>query len=421
MEKHGTNSDNKTMPIHRWFSFMPGFSNVFVDTTFAYFDINENGGQVYDPFMGSGTTAVVGRKYGITVVGNESNKFLYEIGKAKIKFIEKPELLIKAGEVLLQKCKSIWKKADISQENFILTKCFSACNLKKLITLRDVYYSNSIKKAYKPYIFLVISSLLPRCAKVGISIPYISWKNTRNAEDPFVIFTKALSDIKDDLLEATESGCNGDAKIYLFDSRKKNSRILSNSINLVFTSPPYLNNFDYGEALKVYTYFWKITKDWSEITSKIRMKSLASATTYYSEREYRGKDLKDILEKKMLEKAPRVSQKIQNKIKLIRKQINCKRGKSFDILTGLYFKDMFLVLNETYRVLKKNGLAFIVIGDSAPYGIYVPTDKYLGELAIELGFSKHRLITLRPRGHKWTTLKNRHNLKLRESLLVLIK
>ena len=45
---------------------------------------------------------------------------------------------------------------------------------------------------------------------------------------------------------------NTDIKIYLHDSRKMNKKISNSSIDFVFTSPPYLNNFDYGEALKVY-------------------------------------------------------------------------------------------------------------------------------------------------------------------------
>ncbi|MBW2003420.1 MAG: hypothetical protein JRI72_02240 [Deltaproteobacteria bacterium] len=421
MEKLGTNSDNKTMPIHRWFSFMPGFSNVFVDTTFSYFKFNNNGCRVYDPFMGSGTTAVVGRKYGITVVGNESNRFLYEIGKAKLQFLSKPDDLVADGKKILKKCECIWEEIDISEENAILAKCFSTSNLKKLIALRNAYYGNSIKKIHKPFIFLAISSLLPRCAEVGISIPYISWKNTRIAEDPFIVFKDVISNMKDDMEEANMAGYDGDAKIYLFDSRKKNNRIKSNSIKMVFTSPPYLNNFDYGEALKVYTYFWKFTNNWSEITSKIRMKSLASATTYYLERDYRDKKAKEIIGNKMLRDAPKTSKKIQRAVNAIRKQITGKREKSFDILTALYFKDMHHVLKEVYRVLKKQGLAFIVIGDSAPYGVYIPTDKYLGELAEEIGFSKYRFMELRPRGQKWVSLKNRHNLRLRESLLVLIK
>jgi hypothetical protein len=74
-----------------------------------------------------------------------------------------------------------------------------------------------------------------------------------------------------------------------------------------------------------------------------------------------------------------------------------------------------------YKVLKDDGLAFFIIGDSAPYGVHILTDNLIGELAVELGFSSFILTPLRVRGTKWTTLKNRHNRRLRESLLIIRK
>mgnify|MGYP001564953574 CR=1 FL=1 len=86
IEKLGTNSDNKTEPIHRWFSFLPGFSHVFVKTTLEYFypDKDSKDFISLDPFMGSATTAIAGESFGINIVGNESNQFLYKIGRVKL-------------------------------------------------------------------------------------------------------------------------------------------------------------------------------------------------------------------------------------------------------------------------------------------------------------------------------------------------
>ncbi len=421
MEKLGTNYDNKTMSVHRWFSFMPGFSNVFVNTTFEFFNARENNYCVYDPFIGCGTTAVVGKNFGIKVVGNESNRFLYKISKAKTNTLKNPNSLKEVGDYLLKECLSKWRQTKVSSENTLLQRCYSRNNFRKLVSFRDIYFSNNIKLEYKPYIFLAISSLLPKCADVCISIPYLSWRHKRCAEEPFELFEKIIRMMKEDMIEVGNNRFNKNIKIYFQDSRKPNPKVKVNSVDLVFTSPPYLNNFDYGEALKIYTYFWKFTKNWSEITSKIREKSVVSATTYYLERKHKFNSPYDLLGKEMLAKAPKVSKKIAKIVKLIQLEKAKKRKKSFEILVALYFKDMLKVIQEIYRVLKKDGLSFMVIGDSAPYGVHIPTDRYLGEIALESGFQKFRIMTLRARGHRWTTLKNRHNLKLRESLLILRK
>ena len=100
-----------------------------------------------------------------------------------------------------------------------------------------------------------------------------------------------------------------------------------------------------------------------------------------------------------------------------------KRGinskKSFELLILVYFRDMFFVLKELSRVLKKDALSFIIIGDSAPYGVHIPTDVLLGEIAVGIGFSSYTIQPIRDRGVKWKSLKFRHNMKLRESLLIL--
>ena len=420
--KLGTNSDNKNEAVHRWFSFLPGFSHVFVKTTIEYFKPKaDEPYAIFDPFMGSATTAVAGRSFGINVIGNESNQFLYKIGKAKTHVVKNIESLTKIKQEVLAEARKKYKTQDISGEHSLLEKCYKKSNLKKLIALRNIYNSTLVCDEFKPYLFLTISALLPRCSNVGISIPYVSWSHERIPEEPLKLFGKIFDNIKEDLSSIETQG-DTETKIYLHDSRVENSKIKKDSIDLVFTSPPYLNNFDYGEALKVYSYFWGFTKNWHEITEKVRKKSLTCATTHYKGLEYKSLLPKEILGKEFISDAPRTANIIAEKIKLITKAKSKKnREKSFDILTALYFKDMHNVLSEMHRVLKNDSLCFIAIGDSAPYGVYVPTDEILGKLAVEIGFSKYSIDMLRTRGRKWLNLTHRHKVTLRESLLVLRK
>ena len=84
-----------------------------------------------------------------------------------------------------------------------------------------------------------------------------------------------------------------------------------------------------------------------------------------------------------------------------------------------YFEDMYKVLIEMHRVLRKGSKAYLILGDSAPYGIYIPTTQYLGEIAQSAGFGDYKIYKIRERGHKWTTLSNRHNVELSENILEL--
>lgn len=413
-----TNLDNKRAPIHRWFPFLVGFSHKLVSETINFFDFDIMNYNLFDPFIGSGTTGVVGRELNVNVIGNESNPFLYKICKIKTSLISRPNELTVLSEYLLNEARKKWRSASLSGENPLLEKCYPRNNLKKMIAIRDVINSDvDIPKRYNQYFFLALTMSLPKLSNVAINVPYVTWKCTRTPEETFSSFKKNLSLIIDDLNTLPFPRKNSSSvNVYLKDSRKQNSRIKNNSIDMIFTSPPYLNNLDYGEALKVFLYFWKISNNWREITRKIRKPAIASATTHYYERDFHSKKPKDILGDHFFKKFPIISQEIINKVDRIKK---VRKSKSFDILTALYFKDMSLVLEEMYRVLKKNSLAFLIIGDSAPYGVHIFTDNLLGEMAVELGFSSFTLKPLRVRGVKWVTLKHRHNRKLRESLLIL--
>ncbi len=415
-----TSLDNKKMPVHRWFCFSPGFSHALVETAFNYFGLVGNDSLVFDPFMGSGTTGVVGKHLDVNVIGNESHPFLYKIAKAKTNLKVNHQLLKEIIDSTLDIARNRWKNTSLSDEPALLQKCYSKANLKKLVTLRELCHSEKINGKHKSFLFLMISALLSRCANVGISIPYISWSSKRIPQDPFVLFKKTAEMVEEDLNNALQWKNSSTVKIYRHDSRVLSKKIKRDSIDMVFTSPPYLNNFDYGEALKVYTYFWKIARNWNDITKRIRKKSITCSTTHYKNSKFTSGDPKQMLGDGLLHNAPKSSKKIMEKVKQIN---NAKNGrkKSFDILTALYFKDMFKVLIEIHRVLKEKGLAFVVIGDSAPYGVYIPTDSFLGDLAIESGFLKYTLETLRNRGTKWLDLKHRHKLRLRESLLILEK
>lgn len=96
-----------------------------------------------------------------------------------------------------------------------------------------------------------------------------------------------------------------------------------------------------------------------------------------------------------------------------------KGKKSFHILMMHYFEDMYYVLKEMYRVLTPNSKAYLILGDSAPYGVYVPTTRILGEISQSLGFGDYEIYKIRGRGNKWKNLKNRHSVELSENILIL--
>jgi hypothetical protein len=206
-------------------------------------------------------------------------------------------------------------------------------------------------------------------------------------------------------------------KIYLHDSRIKNNQINDGECNSCITSPPYLNNLDYGEVSKVHTHFFQITDNWNDITNNVRHKLVTGSTTHYRESDFLIDEFKKsefyLTNFQIGEELISISQKIKS----VAKERSGK--KSYDILTLLYFQDMYKVLKEVRRVVKKRNNAYLIVGDSAPYGVLVPTTEILGRISLNLGFSSSNIHEIRSRGTKWKSLKHRHNLVLSENVLVI--
>ena len=72
-----------------------------------------------------------------------------------------------------------------------------------------------------------------------------------------------------------------------------------------------------------------------------------------------------------------------------------------------YFLDLSKVWVALRRITTPASLICFVIGDSAPYGVYVPVDKWLGELAVASGFKSYKFEKTRDRNIKWKNRKHR--------------
>ena len=93
----------------------------------------------------------------------------------------------------------------------------------------------------------------------------------------------------------------------------------------------------------------------------------------------------------------------------------------YDLMTGGYFEDLSKIMIEMYDMMSDNGHAIIVLGDSAPYGVHVPTDVLIGRIGKAIGFRQCKIDMLRKRGDKWRSNPQRHHVELRETLTTLTK
>ncbi len=111
---------------------------------------------------------------------------------------------------------------------------------------------------------------------------------------------------------------------------------------------------------------------------------------------------------------------IINEISNVTKELEVVRltkggKKTYHTMIAAYFLDLAKILSNIRENMNEKSRLCFVIGDSAPYGVHVPAEKWIGELAIASGFKSFEFEKLRDRNVKW---KNRtHTVPLHEGRL----
>ncbi|MCX6022108.1 MAG: DNA modification methylase, partial [Chloroflexi bacterium] len=179
--------------------------------------------------------------------------------------------------------------------------------------------------------------------------------------------------------------------------------------DLIITSPPYANNFDYADATRLEMSFMGEVNGWGDIHKAVRQHLICSCTQHVP---YVGK-VSGLLQDKNLDP-------IRAAITSVCEQLGSEKEthggkKAYDGMIAAYFSDMAMVWHALRRICRPDALVCFVIGDSAPYGVYVPVDQWLGELAIASGFKSYTFEKTRDRNIKWKNRK--HQVPLHEGRL----
>jgi DNA modification methylase len=418
LEQFGTFADSKQAPIHRWFQYPAGFSFRAVEHVLQIHHIRP-GHLVYDPFVGTGTTVVVCKSKGIESYGIEAHPFVHKIATAKTDWsFDLAELINEANQITfeLDLTRNRSGQIDTGLMPELVRKCFSEPNLRDLIYIRD-YIDKNVKTKYRRLFQVALVCALRQASGAATGWPYIAPKKRIKEKDGLETFKRQLFQMVDDLKSIPAEVRKTPSHVILGDAR--DSHLPDDFFNLSFTSPPYLNNYDYADRTRLETYFNGYASSWNDITEKIRSQLIISATTQINRTNY---DTENIISDLIKVADARIAAKLQESVnKLSTVRLNKGGKKSYDIMVGQYFNDMAMALADNCRVLKKGAHFVLILGDSAPYGVHIPTEEYLGRIGIGLGFRDFHVQKLRRRGDKWKGNSQRHHLTLKESVLTLEK
>ena len=299
---------------------------------------------VLDPFCGSGTTLVEARLLGCNAIGVDINGLSSLLSKVKATPLsEKKLMLIKSFLNLIANENLKWKikRPTIKVKEIDGLEHWFQHNVAEELTHILNIITELDDENVKDFLKIVLSSIVVRVSNQESDTRFAA-KN-KNISDNFtfsLFLTKANEYLK--RIAEYSNKVNGDGYLKLLNADSRNLSMLNNdSIDIVITSPPYANTYDY------YLYH-KFRKRWLDLDVQY-----AQYNEIGSRREYSS--LKKPAEQ--------------------------------------WTVDLKKCFSEMYRLIKKDGLAFIVIGDSVIKKELIKIDEVISGFITQIGFEVCNIIS----------------------------
>lgn len=420
-EKYGSFQDSLKAPVHRWFAYPAGYSYKLVKAKIAENALTPQD-WIADPFLGSGTTSLAAKLSGRNSVGIEAHPFVFRVAQTKLNFDCCPEQLA-AAAAQVSAAAAAYECPDLTGVwPALIYKCFSPENLRQLYALRQVILGLDLAAPYGDLLQLALTGALRAATCAGAGWPYIAVNRHGQravVRDALTEFNKQCAAMIADIRQVQFEGIPpAEHRLINGDARELDRHCAAESIDLIVTSPPYLNNYDYADRTRMETYFWGLYDSWGDITREVRDKLIIAATT-----QIRLSRMNGVRECPNLRAVhPAIHRELTEIIEKLADLRQSKGGKkTYDLMAAGYFEDMLPVLRGAYAALKPGRQFVLVLGDSAPYGVHIRTDEIIGELAVAIGFSHYAIEVIRARGDKWANNPQRHKVALRESILTVVK
>ena len=408
----GTFINNMRLPIHRWFRYSAGFSAEWVEQEIrVYIEGGNKDVKVLDPFAGSGTTLLAAEAVQARAVGFEPHPFIYRVAKAKLSWdVDVNRLRLAYREITN---KAMEMLAETERLNIpLLGKCFTNDSLSKLDALKDAFLSQfNDGRPENEIIWLGITSIIRACSTAGTAQWQYVLPNKKKAKvlDPLEAFVSKMNQMIKDVNYAKQRNWLSESSVIKTDARRPEYSS-DDLFDFVITSPPYPNNYDYADATRLEMTFWGEIEGWSELHSSVRKYLLRSCSQHSAKEKLQ---LDSLLQEDVLEP---IIDELSDSCRALEKIRLTKGGKkTYHTMVAAYFIDLGRVFYALRRLCKQGCRMCFVIGDSAPYGVYLPVDKWLGELALAAGFRSYSFEKIRDRNIKWKNRK--HNVPLHEGRL----
>lgn len=406
--RSGTFVDNTSLPVHRWFRYSAGFSADWVRSLVQQQRLKNTNLTVLDPFSGVGTTLLACDAEQVQSIGFETHPFIYRIANAKLRSLHVD--LDELRDVFRAFLDRVESSSPIAVDKVpqLLTKCYTKESLAALFSMKNIYISQfDDRTPCTELIWLTITSILRTCSTAGTAQwQYILPNKTKAfVRNPVPAFESKAIEILQDIEYAQHNQWANRSRIMITDARRPEN-CSDIKIDFVITSPPYPNNYDYADATRLEMTFWGEINGWGDLQKSVRQHLIRSCSQHAAAEHL---VLDELLSASVLEP---IRKPLSDACQTLAEVRQTKGGrKCYHTMAAAYFRDLGLVFHSLRPLCTSGSVVCFVIGDSAPYGVYLSVDEWLGELALAAGFKSYSFEKIRDRNIKWENRKHRVPLK----------
>lgn len=372
---------NKTEPFHRWYPFVEGYSKEFIQSILKEMDMKSL--VCLEPFSGSGTTALELQNSGVKCYSFEVNPLMYLIAKVKLENDYSSEELMRWFQYVCNERKNLVITEVTSEfktlyQNDSLKKWNYNYNVAIAVKKLELAIESISDEKYKELLKVALASILLDVSNLyrnGKCLSYKKeWKERKITEDE--VYAKFDKKIASELLVdieryLTKSAINNKQILFNMDSREGIAKFIEDeSIDLVITSPPYLNSRDYTDTYMLELKTLDFAKN-NEDIRKLREKTLRSHV------QIKWDDCTTV-ENELLKKT-------LHKLEIASKDTDMWNDSIIDMVR-LYFVDLQGIFQTIYSKLKPGGRIYFNVSNSAYFNILINTLEICASIAENIGY-----------------------------------
>ena len=381
---------NKEQGRHGWLRLTPAYSIKLVKEILnldGLFAEKNHQISILDPFCGTATTGIVAAEHGFNCSLYDINPFLVWFGTIKSSNFD-TNVLNEMMKITIDGLKEVTlDKSDVwvpPMRN--IERWWSSSTLLALGNLRSFLsetWGEPTMEGEQNLIWIAFARLVIDCSAADFNHISVSFKE-ETQDFGSDIFKNMFMERLRMIVDSAKNELTGHVRIYHNDSRYLE---VSETYDLVITSPPYPNRISYIRELRPYMYWLKFLSSGEE-AGEIDWKAIGGTWGSATSKLHTWEQITPTLPQRLLD----VCNRIEN--------ADEKNGRTLALYALKFFDVMYIHLSNLRNHLNDHASINYILGNSSFYGNYVETDLIIEEMLNGLDYRNIKSQIIRKRNSK---------------------